>query len=155
MHPLDGTAAQARWAARNIAYNLDFIPEDKLNWKPAESAKSALEVIAHVIGAIKSLQPVLGGSEWSPHQEPTPASAAVAKQALVAAADEFAEVLTSLAPESLQNRIELPFGTMSLAVIANMPVIDLIHHHGQIAYIQTLLGDTEDHFDMEALAEMS
>lgn len=32
-----------------------------------------------------------------------------------------------------------------------MGVIELVHHRGQIVYVQTLLGDTEDHFDMAAL----
>ena len=44
--------------------------------------------------------------------------------------------------------LKLPFGEFPLSQAVSMPVVDLIHHHGQIAYIQTLLGDTEDHLLM-------
>jgi hypothetical protein len=33
-----------------------------------------------------------------------------------------------------------------------VPAVDLIHHHGQINYLQMLLGDRDDHFDMDACA---
>ena len=42
MHPLDGLAGQTTFFSRNIGHNLDFIPDDKLDWKPAPSALSAL-----------------------------------------------------------------------------------------------------------------
>src|SRR5262249_24941459 len=35
MHPMEGVARLAEWAGPDLAYNLDFIPEDRLNWKPA------------------------------------------------------------------------------------------------------------------------
>ncbi len=44
---LEQVAAQLDWAHKNINNNLDFMPEDKLNWKPAPEAKSVLEIINH------------------------------------------------------------------------------------------------------------
>jgi hypothetical protein len=34
-----------------------------------------------------------------------------------------------------------------------IPVLDLLHRHGQICYLQTLLGDTEMHWDEAAIRE--
>ena len=51
-------------------------------------------------------------------------------------------------PNRMGEMIELPFGTFPLAQCCGFPPFDVMHHHGQIAYIQTLLGDGEDHFDM-------
>ena len=45
--PLELLAGQIDWAHKNINNNLDFIPEDKLNWKPAPESKSVLEIINH------------------------------------------------------------------------------------------------------------
>jgi hypothetical protein len=44
----------------------------------------------------------------------------------------------------------MPF-TVGWMVTAS--TLDTIHHAGQIAYIQTLLGDNEIHFDESALPD--
>ena len=36
---------------------------------------------------------------------------------------------------------------------ALIPVLDLLHHHGQVCYLQTLLGDREQHWNEAAIAE--
>lgn len=147
MNQLDMIAGQAQWAATNIAYNLDFIPADKLDWKPAPTANSALEIINHILKTFKMMGPLLAGGEMSP-QEITPATNITeAKQMLLAAVQEYVTALRAVPEESLGKPVTLRFGTMPLGRVAGMPVMDLVHHHGQIAYIQELLGDTETHFD--------
>jgi uncharacterized damage-inducible protein DinB len=152
MNYTDVLAGQAEWAAKNMAYNLDFIAPDKLDWKPAPTAKSALDIVNHVVAAIRSMKSLLeeGNYERPNFQHPdfTPATTAdEAKTLLVTTAGEYAQSLRAVKPEDLGKDVNLPFGTMPLARVVSMPVIDLVHHHGQIAYIQTLLGDTEPHFD--------
>jgi hypothetical protein len=70
MHPLDGLARMTEFAGNNLAYNLEFIPADKLGWKPAPSAKSALEIIQHVTGALNSMRPILTGGEFTRSEIP-------------------------------------------------------------------------------------
>jgi uncharacterized damage-inducible protein DinB len=152
MHPLETAASILEWAARNTAYNLEFIPADRLGWKPAPTAKSAYEIIQHVCTAIGGMQPVLkGGSEWAPSPEPLPASLPEAQQQLLSACETYAAALRQVPPSELSRTITIA-GTfqMPLARAASMPMVDLVHHHGQIAYIQTLLGDEEFHFAPEA-----
>jgi DinB superfamily len=151
MNPLEALAAQAEWVARNLAYNLDFIPADKLAWKPAPSAKSALEVVNHTAGAFKGMQPVLSGGSFTPGNFTPATTVAAAKELIIGAATDFAAALRKVNPEDLGKQIELPFGSFTLARVATFPVFDVMHHHGQIAYIQTLLGDNEDHFDMSLM----
>ena len=153
MNHIEALAGQAEWAARNIAYNLDFIPADKLNWKPAPTANSALEIVNHVVMPLKNMKSVLGGGNLS-YEKPDFAPATnleEAKSLLISAAQEYAQALRAVKPEDLGRKIDVRFGTFPLAFVASMPVVDLIHHHGQIAYIQSLLGDTEAHFDMSIL----
>jgi uncharacterized damage-inducible protein DinB len=148
MNPMQGMARQMEWVARNTAHNLSFIPADKLNWRPAPTAKSALEVINHVVGYIKAMTPVLGGGAFTPSHTAPATNLQAAQELLITTAREYADALERLTVADLSRTIDLPFGSFPLSQAASMPVVDLIHHHGQIAYIQTLLGDAEDHFLM-------
>jgi uncharacterized damage-inducible protein DinB len=146
---LETLSGQCQWACRNIAHNLDFIPDDKLNWKPAPTANSTLEVVGHLLGAFAMTAQRLNKPDHTdPHpQVATPATRDEAKQQLIAAADEYCQLLQSVSAETMAKVVELPFGNFPMTFLASMPVIDAIHHHGQISYVQTLLGDTESHFD--------
>lgn len=148
MNPMEMMARQMEWVGRNTAYNLGFIPADKLNWKPAPTAHSALEVIGHVAGFIKAMRPVLDGGQFSPPDFTPPTTLQAAQELITSSAEDYAGGLQRLKPEDLGRSVKLPFGEFPLGRAAGMPVVDLIHHHGQIAYIQTLLGDTESHLLM-------
>ena len=52
-------ARQVIWACENIACNLKFIPADKLEWKPAPGAKSALEIVNHAAEVLHRMSRVL------------------------------------------------------------------------------------------------
>ena len=151
MNPMDAMAGLLEWAGKNIAYNLDYIPDDKLNWKPEPGAKSALEIIQHTAGAMMSLQPLLTGGGFVPNEPPLPADREAAKQLIVAASGAYAEGMRHVNPELLGGSVDFPWGPMPFPQAASLAVLDSVHHHGQIAYIQTLLGDNEDHFDPEAM----
>lgn len=135
------------WAARNTAYNLEFIPDDRLDWKPSPEALSALEIINHEVESLDAMRPALSGGEWTP----APAAATTREEAaglLVKAALRYAVVLRDL-PEEGRDRLVVVGRRqvqVPLARAAAMPVVDVIHHHGQIAYLQSLLGDTAYHF---------
>jgi uncharacterized damage-inducible protein DinB len=145
MSQLESLVNQAQWAGNDLAYNLQFIPAEKLNWKPAPAAKSALEIANHTAAALEAMRPVLQGGAWQ-RPEFAPATDLASAQALLRKTTQaYAEALKSVSPADLERKIELPFGTFPLGRCCAFPVIDLIHHRGQIAYLQTILGDTEDH----------
>jgi len=148
MHPLEGLARMTEFAGNNLAYNLEFIPADKLGWKPAPGAKSALEIAQHVTGALNFMRPVLTGGAWTRSEIPLPADCHSAQEMVRQASRDYAAALRQVDPARMGETVELPFGTFPLAQCSGMPAFDVMHHHGQIAYIQTLLGDQEDHFQM-------
>jgi hypothetical protein len=148
---LEALAYQAEWAAKDMAHNLDFIPADKLSWKPAPTAKSALDVANESVGFAKGMLPMLSGGSFTPPNFTPATTAQAAKELLISTGKEYAQALRALRPEDMERKVDLGFGTFPLAQAAGMPVIELVHHRGQVCYIQTLLGDTEDHFDMSAL----
>ena len=146
MHPLETVARQMEWAGQNTAHNLEFIPEDKLNWKPAPTAKSALEIVNHVCGFALGMVHVARDGAWSDPEFQPATNLQEAKELVLRAANEYAAALRTVDPSRLGEMMTLPFGTYPAAQVFSMPQVDLIHHHGQIAYLQTLLGDEEMHF---------
>ncbi len=156
MNQLQTLAAEISWATKNLAYNLDFIPDDKLDWKPAPTALSALEVVGHLLTAIDYFKGSIenAGPGAVPEGDgPTPTSRDEAKSKLIAAGEDYSRMLLALTPEEAERKVELSFGSYPLSFVASMAVTDSVHHHGQIAYIQTLLGDTESHFDFSLLPQ--
>jgi uncharacterized damage-inducible protein DinB len=150
MSPLEVLARQLNWAGPDTAYNLGKIPEDRMDWKPAPTAKSALEIVNHVAGFTLSMVPVLSGEEWAPPRFQPATSREEAQELIRTSAAQYAEALKNASPETLARTIQLPMGPIPLREAINYPVVDLIHHRGQICYLQTLLGDEEDHFLMHA-----
>lgn len=145
-------AQQVRWAARNLSHNLDFLPADKLEWKPAPDAPSALEIVNHLLVGMRHAQSVIRAGRWLDETETlSPVSdLSTAKTRLVQIADEFALTLEAVQSDQMEQVLDAPFGELSLADFLRFEPIDIVHHHGQIAYIQQLLGDKEDHFDPDA-----
>jgi hypothetical protein len=145
MHPMEGMASLAEWAGKNTAYNLGFLG-DKVAWSPQDGAKSALDIVNHVSWFVVGMTGYLNDGAWS---DPAfqPATDLAGAQSLVEdSAAAYAAALRNLPPQRLGDTAELPFGSFPMARAVSMPVVDLIHHHGQIAYLQTLLGDQEMHF---------
>jgi hypothetical protein len=147
MHPLTGVAGLVEWAGPDLAHNLDFIPEDRLNWKPAPDTKSALECAAEAAIFMKSMIPVLAGAEWT-QPDYSPPSKVEIQELLRTASKEYADALRALPPERLGEVISTPFGDTPLGRLASFPVVEVIHHRGQVCYLQTMLGDKENHFLM-------
>lgn len=148
MHPLESVAGMAEFAGKNIAHHLGFIADDKLGWKPEPTAKSALEIVQHIGYFAIGMAGVLEGGEFAPGSEETPANREAAQQVILSASSRYAAALRTVDMARFGTTVDLPFGSFPFAMAATMPAFDMIHHHGQIAYIETLLGDTEDHFDM-------
>ena len=142
-------AYQVRWTARNIAHNLSFVPPNKLDWKPAPTAPSVLEIVNHIASGMIAGQAVLQSGQWHGEDEVrfAPATdAESARELLQKVAGEFALALEAVREEEMEKIIETPYGTMPLSYVMQFEPIDIIHHHGQITFIQQLLGDTESHF---------
>ncbi len=130
---------------KNFAWNLNSLPDDRLDWKPAPTANSAFEVAQHAAASLRNMQLALEGQEYGVGSPPMPTTREEAQDMIIGAANAYADYLRGLT-ETPQGEVELPWGILARAQAVGMPVQDLVHHHGQIAYIQTLLGDTSDHF---------
>lgn len=144
MHPFEIVIGQLEFMSANLAHNLDFIPDDKLNWKPAPDANSVLEIVNHLGVPLSGMANALDG-KWQVEFE-SATDREEAKRLITKLSNNYIRKLRALSVEDMDRTITTPMGDFPLPLAAGIPVVDLIHHHGQIAYIQTMLGDTEPHF---------
>lgn len=155
MEDLKAAAWMLRYGARSLAHNLDFIPADRAEWKPEPSAQSALDIVTEVLRALAMYRPFFDGPDYpdSRPQFPQPATLLEAKALLAVSVRDYAEALEAAGPE-LDRPQPMPFGGVFQARRAVCyPLLDLLHHHGQICYLQTLLGDREMHWDDAAISD--
>ena len=140
--------------AKNIACHLDFIPADKLAWKPAPEAKSVLEILNHVLQNFSRFKSHFEGSRRAAFKPVT--TVEEAKQMLFDAAEDYAQIVRTAAPEQWDRQIHVAGRShLPLKQVATMLVLDTVNHHGQITYIQTLLGDVQSHFDTTAFQHIA
>ena len=141
--PFELIAGQLDWAHKNINNNLDFVPADKLSWKPAPKAKSVLEIINHATETVHTFTSAISGAART---DLTPATDAASAKALVTQVIEaHQKLLQTLTPAEGEQTVSTPVGELPKAIAASLPVVELLNHHGQITYIETLLGDSESH----------
>ena len=154
MADLKIVARLARWAAESMAHQLSFIPEDKLNWKPNPESKSAAQAAGEAVGVMKLMVPVLTTGGFAPASEPYPVPATVeeARRLLLEVSEQFAAGLEAAGPE-LERQVATPFGELWGPLCVSFGLVDLLHHHGQITYIQCLLGDGVNHGDPASVSK--
>jgi hypothetical protein len=153
---LKTAAWMLRYGALSLAHNLQFLPADRAGWKPEAASKSPLEIAAEVIRGMRMYRPIFDGPDYPAARpaSPQPATLEEARSLLLATADDYASALERAGPE-LDRPQEMPFGGVFRASRAVcFPLMDLFHHHGQVCYLQTLLGDRETHWDEAAIADL-
>jgi hypothetical protein len=155
MDDVKSAAWMLRYGARSLIHNLQFIPEERARWKPEPGAKSPLEIATEVLRGMRMYQPLLEGPEYPKTwpEVPKPETLQETAKLIAAAVEEYAAALEAAGPE-LDRPQPMPFGGVFRAYRAVcFPLFDLFHHHGQICYLQSLLGDTETHWDEAAIAD--
>ena len=141
--PIELITGQIGWAHKNISNNLDFLPSDKLSWKPAPTSKSVLEIINHASNTVHTFTHLITGSHK--HDLPPATDAASAKALLTQVVEAHLKAIGALSPDEMQAVVSTPLGELPKGFLAGLPVIELVNHHGQITYIQSLLGDEDSH----------
>lgn len=141
--PLELMSGQLDWAQANINNNLDFVPDDKFNWKPMADAKSVLEIINHAANTVHFMTSSIKGGEQS--ELPTATNREDSKALITQVVKAHQSLLSTLPTSDLERILSLPIGELSVGLVAGLPVVELINHHGQITYIQSLIGDSESH----------
>lgn len=136
--------------------NLSHVPEDKLNWSPCSTAKSAVQIAAHVAGYSGGFASVIRTGKFPATAEEflAPINATIADIDTVQKAEAvlrqgIADTLAALDavdPEHIEGSVETPIGTTPFVFFMTIPSVHLVLHTGQIDYLQTCWGDQEVYF---------
>lgn len=130
------------------------VPEEKLRWRPAEHARSVIEILQECVHTPRTLALLLQTRPQEPVDPDMFAPIQVEaeqlttldaiEQALRANTAQFLEVVRTLPNEVLEQPIMTPWGKPYTAKeLALGHYWNLTYHLGQVAYIQLLYGDTE------------
>ena len=127
------------------------LPADKLDWKPAPGARSALCQLQEVATALPIFWQIYTDRklDWDPGKM----AAWVEERSKLTTLDELeavakentrklAEFIRELDPEHLTDSVELPFpGERNMADVLGYHFWNASYHEGQITYIESLLAE--------------
>jgi hypothetical protein len=154
--------AQAKQSAEEakalLLTNFSFVPDDKLTWSPSASARSAVQIVAHCGAANEAFAEVIAGGEIPINGlSPEEASAQIRisgatvtsrEEAVELVEESTARVIAALdkaTPELLATAPMTPFGPFPYEAWMVLPGQHMGGHAQQLAYLQTIWGDLEDH----------
>jgi hypothetical protein len=136
-----------------------FVPDDKLTWTPAPTAKSAIRIAAHTALYAGRFARMIqnrelpgrdGLAEWLDrcNEEET---AVTTREEMIRifrkGTDEVIAALDSLPPEAIETSLESGLGwSIPMTFLMNMPGRHALSHAAQIDYLQTCWDDQEVHF---------
>lgn len=136
--------------------NLSHVPEDRLEWSPSPTAKSALQIAAHVAAYSVAFPSVIRTGKFpdtadeflGPINERigTITTVQEAEKVLRQGIADTHAALDGVRPEQIESSVETPIGTTPFLFFMTIPSVHLLIHTGQIDYLQTCWGDQEVYF---------
>jgi len=132
--------------------NFGHVPDDKLAWTPAPSAKSALRIAAHTalfagrfaeMIAHRAVPNETDVARWEA-EELAVQTREEAEQIFRAGTEKVLAALDLLTAEDIQKSLDSGQGwSMSMTFVMGLPGFHAALHMGQIDYLQTCWGDQQ------------
>jgi uncharacterized damage-inducible protein DinB len=124
----------------------EHVPEEKAKWKPDPNAKSAQEIVEHLIQANHFFAALIRGDSAGEPPGSEAQSYHEALQALKESGKALSEAIASVPDSQLGEERTLPWGDKwKLTMLISAPSAHIAYHWGQIAYLQTMWGDKTDY----------
>jgi hypothetical protein len=155
-------AACKKSAVRDMEHFLmlfSHVPDDKLNWTPTPTAKSALRIAAHTALYAGRFARMIRDrkvpasdnlAEWLAQRNAEEAAITCRSEIETVfrkGTEEVLAALDSLTPEAIGSSLDSGQGwSMPMTFLMNLPGWHATLHAGQIDYLQTCWGDQEVHF---------
>ena len=137
-------------AAENLITALLSLPEDKRLWKPSETARPALSLVAecalnngYSVDMIETRQWAAGPmDEYFKEQADLMNGDWATLEALLRTNTErFVACARTVPDDILTDEIQMPFGKFTVLQTLTYPYWNMSYHEGQINYIASLLGE--------------
>ena len=161
LNPTSEVVAQAKAhvqaGSARLAQLFSHVEDEKLTWSPSESARSALRLVAHCAITNQFFADIISGH--LPEQMPSPGEFEAdlhAREAQIASREEALDLLSEttsqlcrtiegVSEETIVSQCRSPFGTLPMAFWLQESGQHLAVHAGQLAYLQTIWGDLDNH----------
>lgn len=136
-------------AAQDLVIAYLALPEEKRDWKPTETSRSALDQVAECAVANDMAIKLLKARVWSQEiygefmQEKAIAQSLEWEQLhtlLLESTGRFVAYMETIPDTDLGVELDLPWGKSTIAEILSYTQWNLAYHQGQINYIASLLG---------------
>jgi hypothetical protein len=157
----EGLIAQAKEATVKAKTGLlamfEAVPEDRLNWSPSPTARTPLWLVAHCGAANHAFDTILRGEPLQLPQDPKEQAAMIRAggqdvttraEAIRSVEDSTAAILQALdavTDEQAQSVPDSPLGAIPYTFWMTVPSTHIEYHRCQLAYVQTIWGDVQDH----------
>ena len=148
----DFLSAATQQAADDLVTACQRIPEDKQRWSPEGKGRTALDQVAECALLNGYTADLIQNRRWADNAMETfmkdkAEAEALDWDALHAKLQENTKrliaALQAVPDGDLQNPIQMPWRTQTLAEIMAYPYWNMSYHQGQINYIASLLGCLE------------
>ena len=125
------------------------LPEEKRNWKPAETSRTAINQVAECaimnIGTIDIIQTKQFPANFNMEQYQQQIDSLTAdwptlQRMLHENAAKVVEVIRTVPDDDLGIQIDMPWGPMTLSQVVSYPYWNMTYHEGQINYLASMLG---------------
>ena len=136
---------------------LSATPDEKINWSPAPTSRSPIQLAAHSADAVHLVVDVIlkegpfpysGFPEFDASMRATELPFTTREQTLELLeknSREFFAFLDSLTPEALTTTVKSFLGEMPMTIAIGIPTEHTRAHIAQIEYLQTIWGDRDWH----------
>ncbi len=143
--PVNDLSRAAEKAVERFLYGLDQVPDDRLSWRPSDTCKSPLEIVARMSGHVRFVARCVADRSVPDrvgfYANP-PTTRSEAHRAISEAVAELVAVFDSLTPSDLEAAMTAPWGE-TLPVHRYLPLClnSLFYFQGQLNYVQMAYGD--------------
>ena len=149
--------AQLERQSARLLHLFSFVPDDKLNWRPAPTAKPAIQIVAHCAIVSDLFAQAITGNLPDPMPSPAEFFASVtsmeetptSRDEVVALMEKntalLANAIDSVPDDALGSSPHSPFGPLPMPFWLEMAGAHIAGHAGQLEYLQTIWGDLDNH----------
>ena len=146
-------ASRTQRAVKDLTAAARSTQPDKVNWVAQGEARTILDQLTECVVANLKWRDILRTRQYGnvPREllEKTLAECATLPDTLARLEQSGAELISAILAvpdEDTADEIESPWGPYTLADCSLHAYWNMVYHEGQINYVQTLYGDTEEHY---------
>ncbi|MEO7720051.1 MAG: DinB family protein [Capsulimonas sp.] len=157
MESIDRTKSALSSSQHLLLSTFSCVPDEKLNWSPAPTARTPLQIAVHCAAANFAFATLLEGDPWPLSMDSAQAIEQMrvvppgidTREAVVNyLEDSTAAVVAALnkaMPETLDTMVVTAFAELPYSFWMTVPADHMAGHARQIDYLETTWGDLADH----------